>query len=106
IKASTFSSAKWGWAARADPGLFVLRTSLGRFGEEAVLERDDTELVGLSLKDLRAATGLSATPVDFRVTRWGGGLPQYPVGHLERVARIRSEAAAVEGLALCGAAYD
>jgi len=40
------------------------------------------------------------------VTRWGGGLPQYDVGHLDRVARIRSTVAAQPGMAVCGAAYD
>jgi oxygen-dependent protoporphyrinogen oxidase len=106
IKASTFSTNKWDWVASQDPGLFVLRTSLGRYGEEAVLERDDAALVKLSLRDLREATGLTAAPVDSRVTRWSGGLPQYPVGHPERVARVRAHARAVDGLALCGAAYE
>ena len=40
------------------------------------------------------------------MTRWGGGLPQYTVGHLDRVARIRASVAAQPGLAVCGAAYD
>ena len=40
------------------------------------------------------------------MTRWGGGLPQYTVGHLDRVARIRAAVAAQPGLAVCGAAYD
>jgi len=40
------------------------------------------------------------------VTRWGGGLPQYTVGHLDRVARIRAAVAGQPGLAVCGAAYD
>ncbi|WP_181769113.1 protoporphyrinogen oxidase, partial [Streptomyces albidus (ex Kaewkla and Franco 2022)] len=106
IKASTFSSNKWGWVAQEDPGLFVLRTSLGRYAEEAVLERPDSELVELSLRDLRAATGLSARPVDRRVTRWTGGLPQYPVGHTERVARVRGAVEKVPGLAVCGAVYE
>ncbi len=43
-------------------------------------------------------------PVDTHVQRWGGGLPQYAVGHLDRVARVR--AALPAGLAVCGAAYD
>ena len=47
-----------------------------------------------------------AAPVDTHVQRWGGGLPQYAVGHLDRVARIRAAVAAVPGLAVCGAAYD
>jgi protoporphyrinogen/coproporphyrinogen III oxidase len=40
------------------------------------------------------------------VQRWGGGLPQYAVDHLERVERIRADVSGVPGLAVCGAAYD
>lgn len=106
IKASTFSSNKWRWNADADPDLFVLRTSIGRFGDEDDLKREDSELVSMSLKDLGDAVGLAAAPVDSRVTRWHGGLPQYPVGHLERVARIREHVSRLPGLRVCGAAYD
>ena len=108
IKASTFSFAKWDWVRRAGEAADVvhLRTSLGRHREEAVLQRTDDELVALSLADLADAVGLRAHPVDTHVQRWGGGLPQYAVGHLDRVARIRAAVAAVPGLAVCGAAYD
>jgi oxygen-dependent protoporphyrinogen oxidase len=47
-----------------------------------------------------------ASPVETRVTRWGGALPQYAVGHVERVAAVRAAVAAVPGLGVCGAAYD
>lgn len=106
IKASTFSTRKWGWVDQASPDLFVLRTSIGRYGEEEHLHREDAELVGVSLSDLGEATGLAARPVATVVTRWIGGLPQYPVGHLTRVARIREEVAKLPGLRVCGAAYD
>jgi oxygen-dependent protoporphyrinogen oxidase len=106
IKASTFSSGKWGWVGRGAGDLFVLRTSVGRYGEEQALEREDGELVDVSLTDLGAAIGLTARPVAAEVTRWTGGLPQYPVGHLARVARIRDEVAKVPGLRVCGAVYD
>ncbi|MEU8955228.1 protoporphyrinogen oxidase [Streptomyces sp. NPDC048518] len=106
IKASTFAGRKWGWIDRQDPELVVLRTSVGRHRETEILERDDAELVALSRHDLRAATGLAAEPVATRVTRWNDGLPQYPVGHHARVARIRAHVAALPGLAVCGAAYD
>ncbi|CAM5617839.1 protoporphyrinogen oxidase [Streptomyces narbonensis] len=106
IKASTFSSQKWGWVADGAPDLFVLRTSVGRHGEEEQLHREDTDLVAASLKDLAAATGLAARPVATTVTRWTGGLPQYPVGHLARVARLREAVAELPGLRVAGAAYD
>ena len=106
IKAATFSFAKWGWVRASGDGLLLLRTSLGRYGEEATLQATDEELVAWSLADLRDAVGLSTAPVDTHVQRWGGGLPQYAVGHVDRVARIRASVADVPGLALCGAAYD
>ncbi|MFG2333273.1 protoporphyrinogen oxidase [Streptomyces sp. NPDC048604] len=106
IKASTFSSQKWSWVADAAPDLFVLRTSLGRHGEEVQLDREDAELADLSRADLRAAVGLAAAPVAATVTRWIGGLPQYPVGHLARVARIRAAVAKLPGLRVAGAVYD
>ncbi|MYQ85181.1 MULTISPECIES: protoporphyrinogen oxidase [unclassified Streptomyces] len=106
IKASTFSSHKWNWVAESAPDLFVLRTSVGRYGEEDHIHREDGELVDVSLRDLAEATGLAAKPVDTEVTRWTGGLPQYPVGHLSRVARIRDEVAKLPALRVCGAVYD
>ncbi|MGW3290230.1 protoporphyrinogen oxidase [Streptomyces sp. NPDC001002] len=106
IKASTFASQKWGWIADENPDVVVLRTSVGRYGETAVLERDDAGLVDVSRHDLREATGLAATPLETRVTRWTDGLPQYPVGHHARVARVREHVAKLPGLAVCGAQYD
>ena len=57
---------------------------------------------------LQQATQLPSqqAPVAHRVTRWGGALPQYAPGHLERVRRIRADVARVPGLAVCGAAFD
>ncbi|MFJ2510738.1 protoporphyrinogen oxidase [Streptomyces griseoviridis] len=106
IKASTFASRKWAWIDEENPDLLVLRTSVGRYGETAILDRDDAGLVDVSRHDLREATGLTATPVATRVTRWTDGLPQYPVGHHARVARVRAHVAALPGLAVCGAPYD
>lgn len=106
IKASTFASQKWGWIAEQNPDLLILRTSVGRYGETAILDHDDAHLVDVSRHDLREAAGLTATPLETRVTRWDDGLPQYPVGHHARVARVREHIGKLPGLAVCGAAYD
>lgn len=106
IKASTFASQKWGWIADEDPDVVVLRTSVGRYGEAEILQREDAGLVEVSRHDLREATGLDAVPLRTRVTRWTDGLPQYPVGHHARVARIREHVTKLPGLAVCGAQYD
>ena len=82
------------------------RCSLGRIGEEALLQTDDAGLAALAARDLAAATGVRGAPAATRLSRWGGGLPQYTVGHLGRVAAIRASVARQPGLAVCGAAYD
>ncbi|RNL85041.1 protoporphyrinogen oxidase [Halostreptopolyspora alba] len=112
VKAVTFSSVKWPWLAAelraAHPGteMTLVRCSVGRFGDEATLQRSDAELVERAAGDLADICGVCGPPVDRRVTRWGGGLPQYTVGHQGRVDRARASVADLPGLALCGAAYD
>ncbi len=106
VKAVTFSSAKWPDRRGHDPGMVLLRASIGRIGEEHTLQRSDAELKAAVMTELATTCAVSELPVDARVTRWGGALPQYDVGHLDRVARIRAAVAGYRGLALCGAAYD
>ena len=103
VKAVTLSSQKW---PITHDGLTILRASIGRVGETADLQHDDAELIAIVRRELPALIGVDAEPVDALVTRWGGGLPQYAVGHLEKVARIRAAVAAVPALAVCGATYD
>jgi protoporphyrinogen/coproporphyrinogen III oxidase len=105
IKASTYSFNKWGWVGEASD-LRILRASLGRHREEAALQAADDELVAHVVTDLSTAIGQPIRPVDAHVQRWGGALPQYAVGHLDRVARIRAGLDAVPGLEVCGALYD
>jgi oxygen-dependent protoporphyrinogen oxidase len=110
VKAVTFSSVKWPHLARTSAGaedpLEIVRCSVGRIGEEAILQRPDEELAALAAAELAEATGVRGGPAASRVSRWGGALPQYTVGHLDRVAAIRTAVAAQPGLAICGAAYD
>jgi len=104
IKAATHSSRKWRHLAPDGDGLVRLRASLGRFGEAASLQVDDAELVARARADLAVLSGMSAAPVAVHVQRWGGGLPQYAVGHLDRVRAVEDAVAALPGLAVAGAA--
>jgi len=109
VKAATFSTVKWPHLAQAaDPKnpVHIVRCSVGRSGDVAVLQRDDDDLAALAAAELAESIGITAQPVAHRVTRWGGGLPQYNVGHLDRVARIRRAVGEQPGLAVAGAAYD
>jgi oxygen-dependent protoporphyrinogen oxidase len=103
VKGITISSQKW---PLPTGGRTLLRASLGRAGDAHVLQQPDHVLTGQARRDLATILRVTAEPVDALVTRWGGGLPQYGVGHVDRVARIRAAVAAVPGLAICGAAFD
>jgi oxygen-dependent protoporphyrinogen oxidase len=105
IKAATHSSRKWPHlTAAATDGLVRVRTSLGRFGEETTLQVDDAELVARARADLATLAGITAAPVAVHVQRWGGGLPQYAVGHVDRVRTIEGAVARESGLSVAGAA--
>lgn len=114
LKAATFSASKWAWVgahgAGAGPGgadLVLLRASVGRHREESSLQHPDPVLLDRGLADLSQAVGAELPPpVARHVQRWGGGLPQYAVGHLALVDTVRQAVAACPGLAVAGATYD
>ena len=103
LLAGTWGSGKW--PDRAPPGSVLVRGYLGGIGREEVLEADDDGLVHLVRAELGALAGIRGTPVHAEVHRHPAGMPQYTVGHLGRVERIRSALAACPGLAVTGAAY-
>ena len=112
INAVTYSSAKWDWVASQakqgfGPGVEVIRVSVGRHGEAAILQLDDRALLERTFAEAKTIPGWeSATLVEGTVSRWGGGLPQYRVGHRDLVDRLRAEVAGIPGLAVAGAALD
>jgi oxygen-dependent protoporphyrinogen oxidase len=109
IKAATFFTRKWAHLRRPDGTVFV-RASIGRYGDEHALQRDDADLVKLAHAELSTLLGRGLPePLDSAVQRWGGALPQYAPGHLDRVARARAAlraGPAAGSVVLAGAAYD
>jgi len=97
-KAFTYTSTKWGGDR------VRLRASVGRVGEEENLRRDEDALLADVLADLAELSGVAATPAAWTVTKWGGGLPQYGVGHTAAVAAVERAVAELPGLAVAGAA--
>ena len=103
LLASTWSSSKWGH--RAPDGSVLIRSYIGGAGREAVLERSDEELVELVRADLRHVMGVTEEPVLAKVYRWPRAMPQYLVGHLERLATIEERLTRLPGVFVTGAAY-
>jgi oxygen-dependent protoporphyrinogen oxidase len=112
IKALTYSSTKWDWVRAAaqerwGPGTTVVRASVGRLGEEHLLQLGDRDLVARTFGEAAGLPGWEAARLGAAaVTRWGGSLPQYAVGHVERVTAVRDALTGHPGLAVCGAALD
>jgi oxygen-dependent protoporphyrinogen oxidase len=104
LLAGTWGSGKW--PGRAPAGQILVRGYVGGVGREAVLQADDDGLVHLVRAELGALAGIRGTPVRSEVHRYPAGMPQYTVGHLGRVQRIRAALAACPGLAVTGAAYN
>ena len=106
VKAATYLTAKWSWLGSAADGRVVVRASVGRHRESAAIQRDPEQLALAVAADVAAMAGTPERPRSWHVRKWGGALPQYTVGHLQRVADVRAAVAAAPGLAVCGATYD
>lgn len=93
------------WPQLADPGLVLIRAMVGRYGDRRFTALSDGELVDRVHSELATCMGLTAPPKEAVVQRWPNAMPQYTVGHQERLDRIDRELATLPGLAVTGAAY-
>jgi len=105
ILAVTLSSSKW--PDRAPEGRVLLRGFIGGPANQHLLEASDEELVETVRMQLVELLGIraDAQPVFSKVYRWNGGMPQYTLGHLDRVDEIERRTAGITGFALAGGAY-
>jgi oxygen-dependent protoporphyrinogen oxidase len=104
LMACTFSSVKF--AGRAPQGRVLLRAFVGGALQPEMLALDDAELVSRVRADLHELLGIEPATLFTEVTRWERSMPQYHVGHLERVKRIEARLASLPGFALAGNAYS
>lgn len=91
VRACTVVSNKW--AGRAPEGARLFRLSLGGDGRVPAVDLDDAQLVALARAELGAVLGIDAEPVIAKVYRWPEAMPQYVVGHRDRVAAIEDRLA-------------
>jgi oxygen-dependent protoporphyrinogen oxidase len=105
LMAVTMSSSKW--PGRTPAGRVLLRGFVGGPRNQEIMKVSDEELIEIVRKQLVEIMGLKpdAKPLFARVFRWTMGMPQYTMGHLDRVAEIEARSAEVAGLALAGGSY-
>jgi oxygen-dependent protoporphyrinogen oxidase len=102
VLACTWTTSKW--EDRAPAGCALVRVYAGRFGGRDVTADSDADLVVLARVEL-GLLGVTAEPARTWIHRWPRGMPQYVLGHPERLERIDAALARHPGLALAGAAY-
>jgi oxygen-dependent protoporphyrinogen oxidase len=101
--ACTWSSRKW--QERAPDGKVLIRVYIGRYGEKDVTEFDDGRLLTIAQNEIRETLNITTDSLFHRIFRYPKSMPQYNLGHPERLAAIESRVAAHPGLFLAGAAF-
>ncbi|MEN1970240.1 protoporphyrinogen oxidase [Lentibacillus sp. N15] len=105
ITACTWTHKKW--PTTTPNGNVLLRCYVGRPSDQAVVDMSDEEIVAIVLKDLNKTMNITQKPIFSVVSRWKNAMPQYSVGHKERVAQVRGEAAKqLPGVFLTGSSYE
>src|SRR5207248_733689 len=90
---------------RAPSGMVLLRVMCGGWNRPEIVDWDEAQLLQAVRSELRLAMGIEAAPVFHHIVRWDRAIPQYHLGHLERVAWIEQRAGRYQGLFLGGNAY-
>ncbi|GAB7388577.1 protoporphyrinogen oxidase [Bacillaceae bacterium] len=104
ITACTWTSAKW--PHTTPDGFTMLRCYVGHSADEHAVHLPDEALLQRVRKDLREVMGITADPLFCRITRWLHAMPQYRVGHLERLKKVRAALDdRMPGVLLAGAGY-
>jgi oxygen-dependent protoporphyrinogen oxidase len=101
--ACTFSSVKF--PGRAPENQVLLRAFVGGALQPDMFALDESQMLERVESDLRELLGITRKPLFAKVSKWERSMPQYEVGHLERVAAIENELAQLPNLQLAGNAY-
>lgn len=103
VIACTFSSVKF--SGRAPDGHVLLRAFAGGALQPEIFALDEGEMQARVEADLRELLGITEEPLFVEVAKWKDSMPQYEVGHLERVSEIERLVSELPGLTLAGNAY-
>jgi oxygen-dependent protoporphyrinogen oxidase len=103
VIAATWTSLKW--PHRAPAGQVLIRCYVGGVGREAILQLDDATLVAKVRAELLDLCGIQAEPSYVEMNRWWKAMPQYTLGHLDRLNQLEAALSRYPGLVLTGAGY-
>src|SRR5690606_26034313 len=105
ITAVTWTHKKW--PHTTPKGKVLLRCYVGKAGDEAIVDQTDEEIIKVVLDDLNKTMDITDQPEFSIVTRWKDAMPQYTVGHKDRVETIKQNVAEhLPGVFLAGSSYE
>ena len=105
ITACTWTHKKW--PHTAPPGKALLRCYVGRAGADSIVHQSDDTIVQTVLSDLKRISNIDAQPEFYRISRWHNAMPQYAVGHRQKVQKAQEQLAQqFAGIVLAGASYE
>jgi protoporphyrinogen/coproporphyrinogen III oxidase len=103
LTAVTWASNKF--EGRVPDGMSLLRTFVGRAGRESAVHLPDDAMLDLVQRELSDILNIQATPVSAHINRWHRAMPQYVLGHIDRLEQVDQCISRHPGLSLLGAAY-
>ncbi|MFS0786161.1 protoporphyrinogen oxidase [Shouchella sp. 1P09AA] len=105
ITACTWTDVKWPHTGKQ--GKTLMRAYVGKPDQPEIVQESDETILQTVIADLKTIMNLKAEPEIVNITRWIEAMPQYKLGHVERVAKMRQYVAeTMQGLHLAGAAFD
>ncbi|WP_096201454.1 protoporphyrinogen oxidase [Bacillus sp. FJAT-45350] len=105
ITACTWTHKKWKHST--PEGYALLRCYVGRFGDDAIVNESDETILHVVLNDLKRTMNIEAPPEFYRITRWKESMPQYMVGHKQKIDYLKKKVATeLQGLYVAGAPYE
>ena len=101
--ACTWTSRKW--CQRAPKGKVLLRVYIGRYGQEDVTRYSNVRLLDIAQRELQETLGIKEKPTLHRIIRYAKGIPQYNMGHLDRITALETSLSQHPGLHMAGAMF-
>jgi protoporphyrinogen/coproporphyrinogen III oxidase len=105
ITACTWTHKKWPHST--PEGKVLLRCYVGKAGDEAIVDQSDEEIIRVVLDDLNKTMDIDSDPEFTMVTRWKDSMPQYTVGHKDRITKLKQHMKEeLPGVFLAGSSYS
>lgn len=105
ITACTWGHKKWPHSCPEDKVL--LRCFVGRAGDETVVDLSDDEIIKIVLEDMNKTMNITMEPEFAVISRWKNAMPQYTVGHKERLAKVLDQVdKELPGVFIAGSSFE